>query len=632
MRKWRKKFNLITHTESDDFFRDFETFLNNSRISIRNYLSLNKKLDALEYTGIFTSVKEVKFFQERISPDHYSSYDLKQCISDFSADSISVEEVNLDSPLRPAIASVTSRKIPKFQKLFKSKTNETEKNKPRFSMKIPEKIKDKQKRFSQTRDMGEFRDEVYKASAHLASEQSIETKPKLQVKLNAHPFKQRRSPQTTTKIPHSPSKFSPTMKHSPKLLFEDDRRSSEGISIARIDLIKRDYENKETVVKNDKVMNKEDFALKVSDMKQDLLESKRSMHNELDLPNKTFSNQDYIKFPLKSPINNKGSNYFEENKNSYQNDIFPTKHSHYINNFDKNQVSITDSIELVFSTGKQLQHAHPELKIEVPFHYNKDSDHSSELHIDMAPRNLKSQHKISSNVSPLFRLTQLKRNRSVENLDQILWKIKTDFGWMSPLHLKSSQDSPSRVKGNDNPFSSSPSTHKTRGQNEIKLFKDYFLKEINEEMDEEIEKIDQGRDRIEKEFDCGFFSDNCTGKSNELIDKNIEKIGIKDFEFIRLINKGAFGRVWLVKRRFTGDIYAMKIINLQDDMNRNKEKSLKAESQIFDFITGDYVVRAIFKFTHENFLCFVMDYMDGGDFSYILDSYGPLEVLIVQFI
>ncbi len=40
--------------------------------------------------------------------------------------------------------------------------------------------------------------------------------------------------------------------------------------------------------------------------------------------------------------------------------------------------------------------------------------------------------------------------------------------------------------------------------------------------------------------------------------------GIADFDFIKLISKGAFGRVWLVKRKLTGDIYAMKIINFAE--------------------------------------------------------------------
>ena len=44
--------------------------------------------------------------------------------------------------------------------------------------------------------------------------------------------------------------------------------------------------------------------------------------------------------------------------------------------------------------------------------------------------------------------------------------------------------------------------------------------------------------------------------------KNKDCLSIQDFDFIKLLAKGAYGRVWLVRRKVTGDIYAMKIINM----------------------------------------------------------------------
>ena len=43
-----------------------------------------------------------------------------------------------------------------------------------------------------------------------------------------------------------------------------------------------------------------------------------------------------------------------------------------------------------------------------------------------------------------------------------------------------------------------------------------------------------------------------------------EEITIDDFEFLKLISKGAFGRVWLVKKINTDNFYAMKIVNLAE--------------------------------------------------------------------
>lgn len=51
-------------------------------------------------------------------------------------------------------------------------------------------------------------------------------------------------------------------------------------------------------------------------------------------------------------------------------------------------------------------------------------------------------------------------------------------------------------------------------------------------------------------------------------------ISVWDFEFIRPLGKGAFGRVWLVKRKATGDSYAMKIIDSTNKVNLNKNWSL----------------------------------------------------------
>ena len=66
-------------------------------------------------------------------------------------------------------------------------------------------------------------------------------------------------------------------------------------------------------------------------------------------------------------------------------------------------------------------------------------------------------------------------------------------------------------------------------------------------------------------------------------------------------------------------------------MNKDKEKLLKSESQILDFLTGDFVVRAVFKFLHKNFLCFVMEYMEGGDFNSILTYFGALDRSTARF-
>ena len=79
--------------------------------------------------------------------------------------------------------------------------------------------------------------------------------------------------------------------------------------------------------------------------------------------------------------------------------------------------------------------------------------------------------------------------------------------------------------------------------------------------------------------DSGYFSDTCIRASERSI--NQSKISITDFDYLRLINKGSYGRVWLVRRKFTKDLYAMKIVDLSEHLRNKKDlKTLKAESEI----------------------------------------------------
>lgn len=53
--------------------------------------------------------------------------------------------------------------------------------------------------------------------------------------------------------------------------------------------------------------------------------------------------------------------------------------------------------------------------------------------------------------------------------------------------------------------------------------------------------------------------------------------------------------------------------------------ALKLEKDIYKMLEGDFVVKAIWTFHYENFICFVTEFMIGGDFNKLLDQLGRLE-------
>lgn len=66
-------------------------------------------------------------------------------------------------------------------------------------------------------------------------------------------------------------------------------------------------------------------------------------------------------------------------------------------------------------------------------------------------------------------------------------------------------------------------------------------------------------------------------------------------------------------------------------MGKNQLDSLKKEQQVFGVVSGEYVVKAIFSFVHETFLCIVMEYMKGGDLSSLLEEYGLFSEKFSKF-
>jgi serine/threonine protein kinase len=105
-----------------------------------------------------------------------------------------------------------------------------------------------------------------------------------------------------------------------------------------------------------------------------------------------------------------------------------------------------------------------------------------------------------------------------------------------------------------------------------------------------------------------------------------EELSFEDFERLKLISKGAFGTVWLVKKRATQDVYAMKICSLKDEEDVQKKlQALQEEQKIYSMLTGDYLVKALYTFARMNCICFVMEFMIGGDFGAILEKYNCFE-------
>jgi serine/threonine-protein kinase RIM15 len=100
---------------------------------------------------------------------------------------------------------------------------------------------------------------------------------------------------------------------------------------------------------------------------------------------------------------------------------------------------------------------------------------------------------------------------------------------------------------------------------------------------------------------------------------------IKDFEVIKPISKGAFGSVFLAKKKATGDYYAIKVLKKADMIAKNQITNVKAERMILmKQAESPFVAKLYFTFQSKENLYLVMEYLNGGDCAALIKSLGAL--------
>ncbi|KAF2172424.1 hypothetical protein M409DRAFT_17657 [Zasmidium cellare ATCC 36951] len=100
---------------------------------------------------------------------------------------------------------------------------------------------------------------------------------------------------------------------------------------------------------------------------------------------------------------------------------------------------------------------------------------------------------------------------------------------------------------------------------------------------------------------------------------------IKDFEIIKPISKGAFGSVYLSKKKSTGDYYAIKVLKKADMVAKNQVTNVKAERAIMMWQgESDFVAKLYWTFSSKEYLYLVMEYLNGGDCASLIKVLGAL--------
>jgi len=109
------------------------------------------------------------------------------------------------------------------------------------------------------------------------------------------------------------------------------------------------------------------------------------------------------------------------------------------------------------------------------------------------------------------------------------------------------------------------------------------------------------------------------------------KVGLSDFEIIRVLGKGSFGKVMLVKKVANGELYAMKVLSRSFVARRKQIEHTRTERRILGKITHPFIVKLHYAFQTEKKLYFVLDYAAGGELFYHLEKMKKFPESYVVF-
>lgn len=100
---------------------------------------------------------------------------------------------------------------------------------------------------------------------------------------------------------------------------------------------------------------------------------------------------------------------------------------------------------------------------------------------------------------------------------------------------------------------------------------------------------------------------------------------IADFDFLDSISSGAYARVFLGKKRKTGDIYAIKVTPKSSVKQKNQVKRILAEKDILLQFINPFIVNFYYSIIGKNNLYLVMEFLPGGDLYSLLQNLGSLD-------
>lgn len=133
-----------------------------------------------------------------------------------------------------------------------------------------------------------------------------------------------------------------------------------------------------------------------------------------------------------------------------------------------------------------------------------------------------------------------------------------------------------------------------------------------------------------------YTDDDLIGSLNVTLDfkpltKESKPLSIEDFDLLKVIGKGSFGKVMQVRKKDTGKIYALKSIRKAHIVNKMEVTHTLAEKFVLSRVNSPFIVPLKFAFQSSEKLYLVLSFINGGELFYHLQKARRFPLIRAKF-
>ena len=182
------------------------------------------------------------------------------------------------------------------------------------------------------------------------------------------------------------------------------------------------------------------------------------------------------------------------------------------------------------------------------------------------------------------------------------FRTKPEHGLSDPLNNFTVRDC--QLMKQDKP---KPNTFIIRGLQWTTIVERMFYVESAAEREEWMAGIDRVAESL-KGTDDGTNS----------LEKPKKKVTLDDFDFLKVLGKGTFGKVILCKEKGTDQLYAIKILKKAVIIQKDEVAHTLTENRVLQTTKHPFLTQLKYSFQTPDRLCFVMEYVNGGELFFHL--------------